>query len=105
MTRYVNCPVCNTRLKPDCYSEECFGVCEEYILCPVCNYRYQFTYGNYLEEIGTKQFIYDHYIFRVQDKSYASRLFKKMRKAKIDARRNWKKYKKKTTPQENWLPY
>lgn len=40
MTTHVNCPVCNTKLKSDYYSEECFGVCEEYILCPVCNYRY-----------------------------------------------------------------
>ena len=36
MTRYVNCPVCNTRLKSDYYYEECFGLCEEYILCPKC---------------------------------------------------------------------
>lgn len=103
MTTHVNCPICNTRLKSDYYYEE-YYICEEYILCPVCNYRYQFAYGNYLEEIGTKQFIYDYSIFHVQNKSYASRLFKKIRKAKIDAKRNWKKYKKKTTPQENWLP-
>lgn len=88
LTRTTKCPICNNKAKWENYSSS-WGTEEEYINCPICGYRSEFAYGNYLEEVGNKWFIWSYSQNNPQ-------FFKKIARARFMARRRWKKHKKGT---------
>lgn len=79
------CPICGNSLSTERYFESGIGYVEEYEDCICCNYSYEFAYGAYRESFG-------QYIFCW---SYScpcdSPLFKRMKKKKFMAKRNWRK--------------
>lgn len=94
MLHTLSCPICNSKTKSE-YSIGPYGVEEEYINCPICGYGYQFCYGNYLLYIGNKTFIWDY------RRRLGGPLDKRIKRAYFMARRNWKKFHKKTTGDKN----
>lgn len=83
----IHCPICNNIVKYDYYTEP-FGIVEEQIACPHCGYYYQFAYGNYIECVKGKVFMWDYTI------PYIHPIFKRIKRATFMAKRNWKKFKK-----------
>lgn len=94
MIETVNCPVCNSKIWDDFYTGP-FGIEEEHIDCPICGYSYQFCYGSYLLYIGNKTFIWDY------RRRLGGPLDKRIKRAHFMAKRNWKKFHKKTTGDKN----
>lgn len=86
---FTKCPVCTNVVKWENYSSS-WGTEEEYITCPICGYRFQYSYGNYFEEVSDKCFTWDCTITPLIN----PKLFKEIKRAKRMARRRWKKYKK-----------
>lgn len=91
----VNCPICNSKVKSE-YFIGLFGIEEEYIDCPICGYFYQFYYGDYLLYVGNKTFTWNDY-----GRRSGGPLDKRIKRAVFMARRNWKKFHKKTTRDKN----
>ena len=89
MIHTVNCPICNSKVKSEYYTGP-YGLEEEYIYCPVCEYDYHFAYGQYLCHVKNKTFIWDY-------TTPTNVINKRLKRAHFMARRNWKKYRKKTT--------
>lgn len=89
----TTCPICKGKAEYTCYNGA-WGTEEEYIECNSCNYYYEFAYGNYREIVHNKCFTWSY--------SDYDRLCKfpafvgKINRAEFMARRNWKKFKKKT---------
>lgn len=83
------CPICNSKAKYEIYNSE-WGTEEEYMDCKKCGHFFQFAYGNYVEIVGNKYFIWDY-------KENRRQFFKRIKRAEFMARRRWKKYHKGTT--------
>lgn len=88
MKKEIKCPICHGPMKYEYYTE-CYGIVESYESCNRCGYLYEFAYGNHIECVKGKEFIWS-YRTRQDDP-----IFRRMRKAEHQARSNWKKYKKK----------
>lgn len=95
----MKCPICGNNIKNDYYYGP-LGIEEEYESCPVCLYSYEFAYGNHLEIIGNKVFIWSYTDYK---KSNFRQKMKKLAKTEYNAKRNWKKHKKKTNVKK--LPF
>ena len=93
MENKTMCPICHHQAKYASYSGP-YGLEEEYTYCPTCGFREEFAYGGYFKEVGNKYFIWD-YTFMSNHNKWL-KLIKKISKAEFMARRNWKKFKKKT---------
>lgn len=91
MDSTIKCPICNHKTKYTIYSGS-YGAEEEYIICNNCGYSYEFAYGAYRIYVGRKRFIWN---YTISSNKY-NQLIKKISKAEFMAKRNWKKYKKKT---------
>ena len=95
MENKITCPICHHKANHKIYSSE---ICleEEYTNCPTCGFRREFAYGGELIIVGNEWFSWNYTLNG--DKLY--RLLRKIRKAKFIARRNWKKFRKKTNPKD-----
>ena len=91
MENKIMCPICHHQANHKIYTCE-WGIEEEYTDCEVCGFRQEFAYGNELEVIGNKCFIWDYRLVGNE----RTRLMEKVLKAEFMARRNWKKFKKRT---------
>lgn len=93
MKNKIMCPICHHKANHEIYYCE-IGLEEEYTSCPVCGFRQEFTYGGELVIVGNKWFNWNYTL----NGAKLYRLLRKIRKAKFMARRNWKKFRKKTNP-------
>lgn len=93
METKITCPICHNKAEYTSFAED-IGIVEEYTRCPVCGYRDEMAYGYYLVVVGNKTFSWS---YRLEGNN-CIRLFKKLNRAKFAARRNWKKFRKKTLP-------
>lgn len=95
MENKIMCPICHHQANHEIYSCE---ICleEEYTNCPVCGFRQEFAYGGELVIVGNKWFSWNYTL----NGAKLYRLLRKIRKAKFMARRNWKKFRKKTNPRD-----
>ena len=97
LNREAQCPICSLKesqgLKHS-YYDSSWGVEEEFYYCPRCEYSYEYSYGNYIEYIGHYCFMWHYSSY---SKSYFSQFIKKNLKELYKAKRNWKKFKHKTT--------
>ena len=87
MAGKITCPICANQAKWEYYSSP-WGLEEEKIDCPHCGYYYQFAYGNYLEAIKGKEYIWHH------TTKYTNPIHKRIKRDVFMARRNWKKLRK-----------
>lgn len=87
MTKTTKCPICNNQAKWEYYSGP-YGIEEEHVNCQKCGYYYEFAYGNYLEVIKGKEYIWHH------TTKYTNPIFKRIKRDLFMARRNWKKFRK-----------
>ncbi len=87
MAGKITCPICNNQAKWEYYLSP-WGLEEEKIDCPHCGYYYQFAYGNYLEAIKGKEYIWHH------TTKYTNPIHKRIKRDVFMARRNWKKLRK-----------
>ena len=55
----IKCPVCNNNIKTE-YYVECYGVVEETRNCSCCGYFYNFAYGNYMEIVNRREFVWTY---------------------------------------------
>ncbi len=88
MITTIKCPVCGRSAKRE-YYDEVVGTVEDHINCDHCGYTYEFVYGNYVEVVNDKEFIWGYTLYRNYSQMY--RLFKKISKEMFMARRNWRK--------------
>lgn len=91
MENKIMCPICHHQAKNITYNGP-FGLEEEYTNCEICGFKQEFAYGNFLEVVGNKWFIWDYRL----SGNKRTRLMKKVSKAEFMARRNWKKFRKRT---------
>lgn len=91
MENKIMCPICHHQANHEIYSCE---ICleEEYTNCPVCGFRQEFAYGNELVVVGDKWFSWN---YTLVGNRYVN-LMKKIARTEFMARRNWKKFKKRT---------
>ena len=87
MTKTTKCPVCDNQAKWEYWTGP-WGIEEERIVCNRCRYYYEFAYGNYVEAIKGKEYIW-HYTTK-----HTNPIFKRMKRDMFMARRNWKKFRK-----------
>lgn len=88
-TYEITCPVCDSKVIVEYYTEDSVGIVEEYGNCTHCNYSTQFAYGSYRVSFGKHEFTYSYSIF--DNNNERARLFTKMRRAEFMAKRNWRK--------------
>lgn len=91
MNSLIKCPICNHKAEYTIYSGP-YGAEEEYILCNNCGYSYEFAYGAYRIYVGNECFIWN---YTINSNKY-NKLMRKISKTEFMAKRNWRKYKKKT---------
>lgn len=91
MKNKIMCPICHRQAEYEIYGCE-WGIEEEYTHCPVCGFKEEFAYGYHNVVVGNKWFSWN---YKLVGNGY-TRLMKKISKAEFMARRNWKKFKKKT---------
>lgn len=86
----TRCPICGRNTYKELVYSGPLGIEEEHDECSNCGYYYSFTYGNSIEEIGkyTVAWSYDTPFYP---------LYKRLSKLEKIAKRNYKKYNKKTT--------
>lgn len=90
MTDKIKCPICNKEINRTYYSCS-YGLEEEYISCDRCNYHYEFAYGNHMETVHNKIFVWYYTDYCLPQ---WSTFHKKINKAILKAKKNWKRYKK-----------
>lgn len=85
----IRCPICGRNTYKKLIYTGPVGIEEEHDECSHCGYYYSFTYGNSIEEIGkyTIAWSYDTPFYP---------LHKRLGKIERIAKRNYKKYNKKT---------
>ena len=91
MENKIMCPICHHQAKYESYLGP-YGLEEEYTNCTICGFRKDFAYGGYFENVGNNYFIWNYTL--VGNKWL--KLMKKISRAEFMARRNWKKFRKKT---------
>lgn len=83
------CPICRSPISPQIWQSE-WGTEEEIIDCKTCGYFFHFAYGDYIEIVGNKWFVWDYHEHR-------RNFFKRIKRATFMARRRWRKYRKGVT--------
>jgi len=91
MKDQIMCPICHHQANHEIYSCE-WGIEEEYTDCYVCGFREEFAYGYHSVMVGNKWFAWN---YTLVGNRYTN-LMKKISRAEFMARRNWKKFRKRT---------
>ena len=87
MNMIISCPICRKPASYEWYSEN-MELCESYLVCSHCGFSKEFAYGSYRMYVHGKEFIWWY------KTPHDSPIFKRIKRAKFMARRNWKKFKK-----------
>nr|CAI9751707.1 hypothetical protein YSBCXYJI_YSBCXYJI_CDS_0045 [Caudoviricetes sp.] len=93
----IFCPVCGKIIEARYYSSV-LGIEEEHICCPYCNYAETFVYGLWGSAVGNKTY----YSYHSDNEQYRILVGRRYKKALFMAKRNWRKYHKKTTTELNF---
>lgn len=94
----TQCPICGQNTYKDLIYSGPLGIEEEYCECSYCGYYYSFIYGNSIEEIGK------HTIAWSYDTPFYP-LHKRVGKLEKAAKRNYRKYSKKTSDYTNRIGF
>lgn len=102
MENGLSCPICNNFMKVETYVE-CVGIAEETHKCSYCGYFYNFAYGNYMEIVNRREFIWTYKCYENEKE------FKKfnnlIQKHKKIHRRKWNMFKTNYLLKEPFFTY
>lgn len=98
----LSCPVCRNFMNVETYVE-CMGTVEETHNCPHCGYFYNFAYGNYMEIVNRREFIWSYTSY---DDEENFKKFNKMIQKHIKLHQfKWKLYKASYLHKEPYFTY
>ena len=98
----LSCPICNNFMEVETYVE-CMGIAEETHNCSHCGYFYNFEYGNYMEIVNRREFIWS-YTSYANEEQYKN--FNKLIQKHIKLHRfKWKLFKIRYLHKEPYFTY
>ena len=98
----TRCPVCNNIMSVQSWHES-MGTVEENHKCPKCGYYYEFAYGNYMEIVNRREFIWSYTSYDDKDnfKKFTNIIKRHIKLHKL----KWKLYRASYLHKEPYFTY